>query len=94
MRARSILPFFLLCAAQTLPAAKTLEIYFVDVEGGQATLIVAPSKQSLLVDTGWRGFNARDANRIAVAAKAAKLKQLDPDRQAEKAARPQLRAIG
>jgi beta-lactamase superfamily II metal-dependent hydrolase len=77
MRIRPILPFFLLCAAQALPAAKTLEIYFVDVEGGQATLIVAPSKQSLLVDTGWPGMNSRDANRIAAAAKRAGVKQID-----------------
>jgi competence protein ComEC len=56
---------------------KTLEIYFVDVEGGQATLIVSPSGQSLLIDTGWRGFEGRDADRIARAAKAAKIKQID-----------------
>ena len=77
MRMGSILPFFLLFAAQTLPAAKTLEVYFVDVEGGQATLIVAPSKQSLLVDTGWPGMNMRDANRIAAAAKKAGVKEID-----------------
>src|SRR5579859_3708588 len=77
MRIRSILPLFLLCTAQMLPAAKTLEIYFVDVEGGQATLIVAPSKQSLLVDTGWPGMNMRDANRIAAAAKKAGVKEID-----------------
>jgi len=56
---------------------KTLEIYSVDVEGGQATLIVSPSGQSLLIDTGWRGFEGRDAERIAQAAKAAKIKQID-----------------
>jgi len=56
---------------------KALEIYFVDVEGGQATLIVSPSGQSLLIDTGWRGFEGRDADRIARAAKAAKIKQID-----------------
>ena len=38
----------------TLQAAKPLEIFFVDVEGGQATLIVRPSGQSMLIDTGWR----------------------------------------
>jgi competence protein ComEC len=77
MRIRSILPFFVLCAVQTLPAAKTLEVYFVDVEGGQATLIVAPSKQSLLVDAGWPGMNMRDANRIAAVAKRAGVKEID-----------------
>jgi competence protein ComEC len=61
----------------SLHAAKTLEIFFIDVEGGQATLIVSPSGQSLLIDTGWRGFEDRDLNRVMQAAKAAKIKQLD-----------------
>ncbi len=46
-------------------AARPLEIFFIDVEGGQSTLIVSPSGQSLLIDTGWRGFEGRDADRIA-----------------------------
>src|SRR5260370_40385060 len=54
-----------------LPAAKTLDVYFIDVEGGQATLIVSPSGQSMVVDTGWAGFINRDADRIADAAKLA-----------------------
>ncbi|MBC8165502.1 MAG: MBL fold metallo-hydrolase [Bryobacteraceae bacterium] len=58
-------------------AAKPLDIYFIDVEGGQATLIVTPSKQSLLVDTGWPGLNNRDADRIAKAAKSAGVKAID-----------------
>lgn len=57
--------------------AKALQIYSIDVEGGQATLIVSPSGQSMLVDTGWPGFNGRDADRIAAAAKTARLKQID-----------------
>lgn len=57
--------------------ARPLEIFFIDVEGGQATLIVSPSGQSMLVDTGWRGFEGRDAGRIVAAAKAAKVKQID-----------------
>ena len=77
MRTRFILPFALLCGAQLLTAAKTLEIYFVDVEGGQATLVVSPAKQCLLVDAGWPGLNMRDANRIAAAAKRAGVKQID-----------------
>lgn len=63
--------------AALLPAAKNLEIYFVDVEGGQATLFVAPSGESMLVDTGWSGNNSRDANRIAAAAKHAGVKAID-----------------
>ncbi len=77
MRNRLILAWLLLGAAPVLPAAKMLEIYFIDVEGGQATLIVPPSKQSLLVDTGWPGFNSRDALRIAAAAKKAGVKEID-----------------
>ena len=41
----------------------------MDVEGGQATLIVSPSGQSLLIDTGWPGFEGRDADRVALAGK-------------------------
>ena len=43
-------------------AGKTLDIYFIDTEGGQATLYVSPSGQTLLVDTGNSG--ERDLNRI------------------------------
>lgn len=57
--------------------ARSLELFFIDVEGGQATLIVGPSGQSMLVDTGWRGFEGRDADRIMQAVKAAKIKQID-----------------
>src|SRR5947199_9825551 len=53
------------------------DVYFIDVEGGQATLMVSPSGQSLLVDTGWLGFSGRDANRIAATAKAAGVKRID-----------------
>src|SRR5215831_6775951 len=56
---------------------KPLEIYFIDVEGGQATLIVDPRGPALLVDTGWPGFDGRDAGRIVSAAKAAGLKKID-----------------
>lgn len=64
-------------AASLGHAARTLDVYFVDVEGGQATLIVTPSKESILVDTGWPGFNGRDAERIKAAAKSAGVKQID-----------------
>jgi len=66
-----------LAGAALLPAAKNLEIYFIDVEGGQATLFVAPSGESMLVDTGWSGNNSRDADRIAAAAKHAGVKAID-----------------
>src|SRR3954462_12217863 len=58
-------------------AQKPLEIFFVDVEGGQATLFVTPAGQSLLIDTGWPGNAYRDANRILAAAKLAKIKRID-----------------
>ena len=56
---------------------KSLEIYFIDTEGGQSTLIVAPSGQSLLIDTGYTNFSGRDADRILAAAKNAHVKHLD-----------------
>jgi competence protein ComEC len=57
-------------------AARTLDIYFIDVEGGQSTLIVTPAGQSLLIDTGW-AVDGRDPKRIVAAAHDAGLKQID-----------------
>jgi competence protein ComEC len=54
-----------------------LQIYFIDVEGGQATLIVSPSGESLLIDAGWPGYEGRDADRILAAAHRAGLTQID-----------------
>src|SRR5438046_2357786 len=69
----------------TVHAAKTLDIYFIDVEGGQSTLIITPAGQSLLVDTGFaaNGFNdtstnrGRDPRRIVAAARSAGIKRID-----------------
>jgi competence protein ComEC len=68
----------------TAQAARTLDIYFIDVEGGQSTLIVTPSGQSLLVDTGFtgKGFNdasnrGRDPRRILSVVRSAGLKKID-----------------
>jgi len=58
-------------------ATKPLQIYFIDVEGGQSTLIVDPEGESLLIDTGWDDFNGRDADRIVAAAKAAGIDTID-----------------
>jgi len=56
----------------------TLDVYVVDVEGGNATLIVSPSRESLLIDTGNDGAGAvRDAKRIEDAIKDAGLQQID-----------------
>jgi competence protein ComEC len=64
-------------AAQTANV-RTLDIYVVDVEGGNATLFVSPSGESLLIDSGNAGAAAvRDANRIMAAVKEAGLTQID-----------------
>ena len=76
MRRVGFLLFALAALFHPLRAAKPLEIYFIDVEGGQSTLVVS-SGHALLIDTGWRGFDGRDTDRIVQAAKAAKVKQLD-----------------
>ena len=73
----SLLGILLLVTAALLPAAKNLEVYSIDVEGGQATLFVAPGGDSMLVDTGWAGYNRRDAGRILAAAKSAGVKKID-----------------
>jgi len=58
-----------------------LQVYFVDVEGGQSTLFVAPGGESLLVDTGSpdsRNATApRDASRIAALCKLAGVTKID-----------------
>src|SRR5260370_34732498 len=76
-----LLVFLVLCAslavAQT-KTPKTLEIYVIDVEGGNAVLFVAPSGESMLVDTGNGGGGAvRDAGRIIAAVKDAGVTQID-----------------
>jgi beta-lactamase superfamily II metal-dependent hydrolase len=62
--------------AGTQPA-RTLDAYVIDVEGGEATLFVSPSGESLLADTGWPGFDGRDADRIAAVARQAGVAQID-----------------
>ena len=55
---------------------RNLEIYWIDVEGGAATLVVSPSGESLLYDAGWE-VDGRDAKRIAAAVQQAGLKKID-----------------
>jgi beta-lactamase superfamily II metal-dependent hydrolase len=69
--------FFLSAWPSARQAEKTLDVYFIDVEGGHATLYVSPSGQSMLVDTGYAGFEGRDADRIVAAATRAGVKQID-----------------
>ena len=77
-----LLPFCLLLFSATQPRAqenapKHLLVYSIDVEGGQSTLLVAPSGASLLVDTGWPGHDGRDADRIQAAMKDAGITRID-----------------
>lgn len=68
-------------AQQAAPAAppgpEPLQVYFADVEGGQATLFVTPDKHSLLIDTGWPDHQGRDADRIALLARRAGIDRID-----------------
>ena len=68
----------LVCAGSlTLRSAGALDIYFIDVEGGQSTLLVTPARESFLVDTGYAGNDNRDADRISAAARDAGITQID-----------------
>jgi len=60
------------------PRAGGLRVYVIDVEGGGATLVVAPSGQSMLIDSGSPGAAAeRDSARIAAAMRAAGLTKIN-----------------
>jgi beta-lactamase superfamily II metal-dependent hydrolase len=74
-RAR-ILAAVLLLGVSLTAAPDSLLLYFIDVEGGQSTLIVTPSGESLLVDTGY-DVPGRDANRIIAAMHDAGVSQVD-----------------
>ena len=69
----------LVCGGAAQPVGKTdgLRVFFVDVEGGQATLFVTPGGTSLLIDTGWEGHDGRDADRIVKVARAQGLRRID-----------------
>jgi competence protein ComEC len=80
MRHRAILALatVLLPVGVAAQARTTLDIYVIDVEGGNATLFVAPSGEAVLIDTGNGGAAAvRDAERIMAAAKDAALARID-----------------
>ncbi len=74
--------------ARPATTRSTLDIYFIDVEGGQSTLVVTPAGQTLLIDTGFPGdgtfaskagdpTEARDAQRILAAAHDAQIQRID-----------------
>lgn len=68
-----------LLMVSALAAAKTLDMYVIDVEGSKAFLLVSPSGQSMLIDAGVPGSatNHRDADRIVEACKDAGVKKID-----------------
>jgi len=67
-----------LCAlcSSAFAQPRDLEIIWIDTEGGAATLFIAPSGESMLIDTGYPD-NDRDATRINAAARAAGLTKID-----------------
>src|SRR5271154_1712818 len=85
---RCVVPVLFAATGLTLSAASVahaaspagdgrLKVYFVDVEGGQSTLFVTPTGQSLLIDTGWPGNEGRDADRILAVARKAGIAKID-----------------
>jgi len=77
MSCRSLATIAALSAGALIAAPKGLEIYWIDAEGGAATLIVTPSGQSMLIDTANRTPDDRDAKRIFSAAQKAGLQKID-----------------
>jgi competence protein ComEC len=75
----TLLLLLLLCATIVVAQSrKTLDIYVIDVEGGNAVLFVTPSGESMLIDSGNGGAAAvRDAGRIVEAAKDAGVTSID-----------------
>src|SRR3954449_10192656 len=59
------------------PNARTLDIYFLDTDGGQSTLIVTPARESLLIDSGYPDRNGRDPDRIMAAVHDAHISRID-----------------
>src|SRR3954447_17394306 len=77
MITKSLVVCGLLAAGALFGASKNLEIYWIDAEGGAATLIVSPSGESLLVDTANRTPDDRDAKRIFAATQQAGIQKID-----------------
>ena len=74
---RPLLLFGFLAAAMLHAQTRHMDIYWIDTEGGAATLIVSPSGESMLVDTGNPGPDDRDPKRIFEVAKMAGLSKID-----------------
>src|SRR5262245_9489170 len=71
-----IVALLLVRSAPLHAQSQNLDVYWIDVEGGAATLIVSPSGESMLIDTGWE-VDGRDAKRIHAATEHAGLKKID-----------------
>ena len=72
-----LVPCFVVIAVACLwSAADALTFYFIDVEGGQSTLIVTPNGESLLVDSGY-AEQGRDSGRILEAMHDAGVSRID-----------------
>jgi len=69
----------LLCSFGLAAAAagRSLEIYFIDVEGGASTLLVTPDGESVLIDTGYGQREGRDPARVMAAIRAAGVDRID-----------------
>ena len=76
VRSIALIAFLLVPYGMANAQSRNLDIYWVDVEGGAATLMVAPSGESLLVDAGFE-VGDRDARRIFAVAQQAGLKKID-----------------
>ncbi len=70
----TILLFMMLAGSVS---AKNLDIFFIDVEGGQSTLIVTAAGQSLLIDAGYNARGGRDPDRIMAAVREAHIDRID-----------------
>ncbi|WP_250846709.1 ComEC/Rec2 family competence protein [Aquisphaera insulae] len=68
---------FLVLPARAEDGGRGLDVYFIDVMGGAATLIVTPERESVLIDSGWPGNEDRDPKRIVAALRAAGCERLD-----------------
>lgn len=77
MTVRAVCLLILMLGGALGPPAGTLDIYWIDVEGGASTLIVTPKGQSILMDAGFAGFDDRDASRIERVVKEAGLTKID-----------------
>jgi len=92
LKSTSRLSVSAVCAILFISACTTtsgpLDVYFIDVEGGKATLLISPEGETLLIDAGYPGKgkvdpvpgdpnSARDAQRIMAAANDANVSRID-----------------